>query len=89
MKAVSCRLFLFLLLVCLLSSGSSLLAVEVNFDEEFSLADDRSVPLKQLIPGTEDYYYYFCLYHQQRGENRQAAGGFGVVADGGQKQAEA
>ncbi len=41
---------------------------EIGFDEQFGLAEDRTVPLKQLIPGTEDYYYYHCLYHQQRGE---------------------
>ena len=27
------------------------------------LAPDRSVPLKQLIPGTEDYYYYHALHY--------------------------
>ena len=32
--------------------------------EDFSLATDRAVPLKQLIPGTEEYYYYHCLHFQ-------------------------
>jgi hypothetical protein len=50
-----------------------LAAVEIGFDEEYCLAEDRAVPLKQLIPGTEDYYYYHCLYHQQRGETSQVA----------------
>ena len=40
---------------------------EIGFLEDFSLAEDRSLPLKQLIPGTEDYYYYHCLYYQQQG----------------------
>ena len=35
---------------------------EIGFIEEFSLAPDRAVPLKQLIPGTDDYYYYQCLH---------------------------
>ncbi|MEK6262775.1 MAG: hypothetical protein AABP62_29610 [Planctomycetota bacterium] len=35
---------------------------EIGFIEEFSLAPDRTVPLKQLIPGTDDYYYYHCLH---------------------------
>ncbi len=35
---------------------------EIGFIEEFSLAPDRAVPLKQLIPGTDDYYYYHCLH---------------------------
>ncbi|NIL98957.1 MAG: hypothetical protein GTO62_18055, partial [Planctomycetales bacterium] len=32
--------------------------------EDFALATDRQVPLGQLIPGTEDYYYYHCLHYQ-------------------------
>lgn len=36
-------------------------AGEIDFVEDFALATDRSVPLKQLIPGTEDYYYYHAL----------------------------
>ena len=39
-------------------------AGEIGWLEEFSLATDRTVPLKQLIPGTEDYYYYSCLNYQ-------------------------
>ncbi len=39
-------------------------AGEIGFIEDFSLAKDRSVPLKQLIPGTEAYYYYHCLHYQ-------------------------
>ena len=41
---------------------------EIGFLEDFSLAKDRSVPLKQLIPGTEDYYYYHCLHYQHEGQ---------------------
>ena len=33
---------------------------EIDFVEDFALSTDRTVPLKQLIPGTEDYYYYHC-----------------------------
>lgn len=39
-------------------------AEEIGFIEAFSLAPDRTVPLKQLIPGTEDYYYYHALHYQ-------------------------
>lgn len=39
-------------------------AGEIRFVEDFALAPDRAVPLKQLIPGTEDYYYYHCLHLQ-------------------------
>jgi hypothetical protein len=40
-----------------------LFAGEIGFSEEFALAADRTLPLKQLIPGTEDYYYYHSLHH--------------------------
>ncbi len=39
-------------------------ADEIGYIEDFSLAKDRTQPLKQLIPGTEDYYYYNCLHFQ-------------------------
>lgn len=38
-------------------------AQEIGFIEDFALAPDRSVPLKQLIPGTEDYYYFHALHY--------------------------
>jgi len=44
------------------------LAGEVGFPEDFALAKDRKEPLKQLIPGTKDYYYYHCLHHQNAGQ---------------------
>ena len=39
-------------------------AGEIGWIEDFSLATDRTGPLQQLIPGTEDYYYYHCLHYQ-------------------------
>ncbi len=39
-------------------------AGEIQFAEDFALADDRAAALEQLIPGTEDYFYYHCLHHQ-------------------------
>ena len=39
-------------------------AHEIGFLEEFSLATDREKALKQLIPGTSEYYYYHCLHTQ-------------------------
>jgi hypothetical protein len=41
---------------------------KIGFIEQFSLAPDRAVPLAQLIPGTEDYYYYTCLHLQNTGK---------------------
>jgi hypothetical protein len=37
-------------------------AADVPFAEDFALARDRAVVLKQLIPGTEEYYYYHALH---------------------------
>ena len=39
-------------------------AGEINFLEDFVLAKDRTEALKQLIPGTESYYYFNCLHLQ-------------------------
>ncbi|MFN0198151.1 MAG: hypothetical protein ACKVT0_15500, partial [Planctomycetaceae bacterium] len=36
-------------------------AGEIEFVETFALSSDREEALKQLIPGTEDYYYWNCL----------------------------
>lgn len=35
---------------------------EIDYVETFALAGDRVQALKQLIPGTENYYYYNCLH---------------------------
>lgn len=48
---------------CWVLTGA-LSAGEIGFLEEFSLAPDRTVPLQQLIPGTEDYYYFHALHYQ-------------------------
>ena len=37
---------------------SSATAGDIGFVEDFALAKDRAAALKQLIPGTEDYYFY-------------------------------
>src|SRR5207244_1026909 len=39
-------------------------AGDIGFVEDFALAKDRAAALKQLIPGTEDYYFYHCLHYQ-------------------------
>ncbi len=56
------------IMALLLAFHSSTRAGEIGWIEEYSLATDRSVPLKQLIPGTEDYYYYNCLYNESQGQ---------------------
>lgn len=44
--------------------ATSATANEVGFVEDFALAPNREAVLKQLIPGTRDYYYYHCLHYQ-------------------------
>ncbi len=40
-------------------------AGDIGYVEDFALAKDRSTSLKQLIPGTEDFYYYHALHYLQ------------------------
>lgn len=55
--------------VCALLFSSLLLpkvgwADEIGFVERFALAKDREAVLKELVPGTEDYFYFHCLHYQ-------------------------
>ncbi len=63
------KIWMVLVVFCLCSLGVR--AGEIGFDEQFSLADDRSVPLQQLIPGTDEYYYYTCLHLQNQGDYKK------------------
>ncbi len=45
---------------------------DVGFEEDFALALDRAATLKQLVPGTEYYYYYHCLHYQTSGQLDEA-----------------
>jgi len=54
--------------IVLLAATAVQAAGEIGFEEDFALATDRTVVLKQLIPGTEDYYYYHCLHFQHTGQ---------------------
>ena len=62
------RLSRVLFVACLSAVTVSVLSVsqaeEIRYAEDFALARDRAEALKQLIPGTEEYYYYHCLYYQ-------------------------
>jgi hypothetical protein len=46
-------------------------AEEIGFVETYILAKDKDEAIKQLIPGTDDYYYYQCLRHQAAGQYEQ------------------
>jgi hypothetical protein len=39
-------------------------AQEIGYVETFSLAADREAALKELVPGTDDYFYYHALHAQ-------------------------
>lgn len=43
-------------------AASAAPAGEIGFIEDFALARNRAESLKKLIPGTEDYYYFYCLH---------------------------
>lgn len=62
------------LLMILLLGGRSLQAQnDIGFIESFALAEDRSEVLGELIPGTDDYFYYYCLHQQNSRQLAQAA----------------
>ena len=48
--------------IFLIQGIAASLAGEIEFVETFALSADREAALKQLIPGTEDYYYWNCLH---------------------------
>jgi len=52
--------------VILLLAVTPATAGEISFLEDFSLPPDRSVALKTLIPGTQDYFYFHCLHLQNQ-----------------------
>ena len=54
-----------------LLSFSAFGANEIGYVETFSLAGDRSEALKELVPGTRDYYYYHCLHYQNTGKRAE------------------
>ncbi len=47
---------------------------EIGFVERFALAEDRAAALKELIPGTEDFYYFSALHAQHEGRLAEADG---------------
>jgi hypothetical protein len=42
--------------------AATLSAADVGYVEDFALARDRAAALRQLVPGTEEYYYYHALH---------------------------
>jgi hypothetical protein len=46
-------------------------AQEIGYIETFSLAADREAALKELVPGTDDFYYFHALHAQNSGDARR------------------
>jgi len=49
------------------------LRAQQPFLERYALAPDRAAVLKDLVPGTDDYYFYNSLFHQTQGDPQKAA----------------
>lgn len=65
MKSISFCLVPFLVL------SATVPAADTGFPERFALAADRGAVLKELIPGTDDYYYYHALHLQHQGKKAE------------------
>jgi hypothetical protein len=46
-------------------------AQEIGYIETFGLAADREAALKELVPGTDDYYYFHALQAQNTGQRER------------------
>ena len=46
-------------------------AGDIKYVEKFSIAENREEALKELIPGTRDYYFYHALDAQNRGDREE------------------
>ncbi len=51
-----------LAVVLLFTPAARVRAGDIGYVEEYALAKDRAASLKQLIPGTDDYYYFHSLH---------------------------
>ena len=66
------KLFLFFLFF-FLPTVSHLRGNVIGYVEDFALAPEREVVLKDLIPGTREYYYYHALHAQSQGDHEEVA----------------
>jgi len=64
-KSVS---FICLSIGLLLFCASTTVAQEIGFVETFALAADRTATLKELVPGTDEYFFYHALQAQNTGQ---------------------
>lgn len=62
----------FVLILGVVIMAWNVLAAEISYNERFALGGDRQAALKELIPGTEDYYYYNALQLELEGKLGEA-----------------
>ncbi len=73
MRAVQSSIGLFIgISIAGLASVPAALSQEIGFSERFALADNRDAVLRELIPGTDPYFYYHCLHCQTTGKIAEA-----------------
>ncbi|MEC9124169.1 MAG: hypothetical protein VX969_08485, partial [Verrucomicrobiota bacterium] len=46
-------------------------AAPISFLEKFAISENREDTLKELIPGTREYYYYHALHAQNQGDAQE------------------
>ncbi|HAL92349.1 MAG TPA: hypothetical protein DCM68_04915 [Verrucomicrobia bacterium] len=51
--------------------AASAAAQEIGYVEDFALASDRAEALRELVPGTDDYFYYHALHAQNTGQRAE------------------
>lgn len=51
--------------------AASAVAQEIGYVEEFALATNRAEALRELVPGTDDYFYYHALHAQNEGRRTE------------------
>ena len=51
--------------------GAGALAQEIGYIETFSLATNREAALKELVPGTDEYFYFHALHAQNSGQSQK------------------
>ena len=52
-------------------AAASAAAQEIGFVETFALAPDRAEALRELVPGTDDYFYFHALHAQNQGRRAE------------------
>ena len=60
-------------LLALVFPSSLLAAAPLGFAERFALAPDRAAVLKELIPGTPEFFHYSALHSQNSGNAAETA----------------